>query len=153
MLASIPKSEDRLVVYEPSHYGLFLDSLSAVTREPYLAYAEQSKNLTGGFSWLHRGEVIMICGVTKVWQGVGEGYLLLGEEAKNHPFTLYRYADKTLQDARKKYHRVSAAISVDLPKAARFVESLGMEREFENPMKKYGPDGSDFYLYVLKGTL
>ena len=45
-----------------------------------------------------------------------------------------------------KYQRIQASISVKDAKAKRFAEWLGFENE--GIMKKYGPDGSDYYRYA-----
>ena len=54
-----------------------------------------------------------------------------------------------LDDAHNLGHsRIEATVSADFAAAMNFVEHLGFVREFDRPMREYGPDGGDYWLYV-----
>ena len=42
--------------------------------------------------------------------------------------------------------RIQAAVRADWPEAQRFAEFLGLENE--GLMRKYGPDGSDYFRFA-----
>tara|TARA_R100000808_G_scaffold19385_1_gene42091 strand:- start:7075 stop:7497 length:423 start_codon:yes stop_codon:yes gene_type:complete len=101
-----------------------------------------------GYTLFEEDVVLGIGGVHNIWQGVGEAWLLLGKEAFARPKTVARHTVYMFAHMQEeyKYQRIQASISVKDVKAKRFAEWLGFENE--GIMKKYGPDGSDYYRYA-----
>ena len=101
-----------------------------------------------GYSLFDQDEVIGIGGIHNIWSHVGEAWLLLGEYAMAKPTSVARhtaYMFDYLQEEFE-YKRIQASIAVTDKKARRFAEWLGFQNE--GVMKKYGPDGTDYYRYA-----
>ena len=64
------------------------------------------------------------------------------------PFAVAKYSSQLLQHVieENKLTRVQASVHVDDKQAVRYVEWLGFENE--GLMKKFGPDGSDYYRFA-----
>jgi RimJ/RimL family protein N-acetyltransferase len=95
-----------------------------------------------------KGEVVGIVGLVTLHDGVGEVFSILSDRVEKSPFAFHRkvlglsYAYATVLGIR----RLQATVRVDQPKAARFIELLGFEKE--GVMRKFGVDGSDYFLYA-----
>lgn len=101
-----------------------------------------------GYTLFEENVVLGIGGVHNIWQGVGEAWLLLGKEAFARPITVARHTCNMFDHMQEeyKYQRIQASIAVKDIKAKRFAEWLDFENE--GIMRKYGPDGSDYYRYA-----
>lgn len=101
-----------------------------------------------GYTLFEEDVVLGIGGVHNIWENVGEAWLLLGREAFDKPKTVARHTVHMFDHMQEehKYQRIQASISVKDTKAKRFAEWLGFENE--GIMRKYGPDGSDYYRYA-----
>ena len=101
-----------------------------------------------GYTLFEEDVVLGIGGVHNIWQGVGEAWLLLGKEAFARPTTVARHTCNMFDHMQEEYEyqRIQASISVKDANAKRFAEWLGFQNE--GIMKKYGPDGSDYYRYA-----
>ncbi|MAL84462.1 MAG: hypothetical protein CMF11_09030 [Idiomarina sp.] len=101
-----------------------------------------------GYTLFEEDVVLGIGGVHNIWQGVGEAWLLLGKEAFARPITVARHTCNMFDHMQEeyKYQRIQASIAVKDVKAKRFAEWLDFENE--GIMRKYGPDGSDYYRYA-----
>ena len=101
-----------------------------------------------GYTLFEEDVVLGIGGVHNIWNGVGEAWLLLGKEAFARPRTVARHTVNMFDHMQEehKYQRIQASIAVNDAKAKRFAEWLGFQNE--GIMRKYGPDGSDYYRYA-----
>lgn len=101
-----------------------------------------------GYTLFEEDVVLGIGGVHNIWNGVGEAWLLLGKEAFARPRTVARHTVNMFDHMQEeyKYQRIQASIAVKDGKAKRFAEWLGFQNE--GIMRKYGPDGSDYYRYA-----
>ena len=87
-------------------------------------------------------------GVHHLWDNVAEGWVIGSKLIWKYPITFGR-AIKIRTDylaTNNNIKRIQTAVKSDCSKAIRFAEWLGFKRE--GLMKKYGPDGSDYYLYA-----
>ncbi len=101
-----------------------------------------------GYTLFEEDVVLGIGGVHNIWNGVGEAWLLLGKEAFARPRTVARHTVNMFDHMQEEhqYQRIQASIAVTDAKAKRFAEWLGFQNE--GIMRKYGPDGSDYYRYA-----
>ena len=98
-----------------------------------------------GYTLLEDSEIVAMGGVHMLWNKVGEAWVMLGKDAKSKPRTVAKYADLMFDVIihKNKLNRVQASIAVNDAKAIRFGKWLGFE--MEGLMRRYGPDGSDYY--------
>jgi RimJ/RimL family protein N-acetyltransferase len=98
-----------------------------------------------GYTLLEDGEIVAMGGVHMLWDKVGEAWVMLGKNAKSRPRTVAKYADLMFDVIvhKNKLNRVQASIAVNDAKAVRFGKWMGFE--MEGLMRRYGPDGSDYY--------
>ena len=89
--------------------------------------------------------ILCFGGVHLLWKGVGECWIMLSNEGKLKPLTVAKYTIKLFDDIMSKDSlvRMQASVSASDPKAISFAKWLGFE--VEGLMKKYGPDGNDYY--------
>jgi len=102
------------------------------------------KNMNA-YSYYDDNQIIGILGVLKVNSNTCELCILLDECSKQYVGEIYHYAFKTLAVIQQYFVRIQAVVRTDWLVAIRFIERLGFKRE--GLMKKFGPDGNDFYLY------
>ena len=111
------------------------------------AYRESFKSHSNvvGLTGRRNGDIIVMGGVHVLWQGVGEGWIMVSKHAYKTPITVARYADEffdvIMHEAQ--VQRVQASVHAEDSQAVKFAKWLGFENE--GLMKKYGPDGSDYY--------
>ena len=107
--------------------------------------AFNNSNQVVGYAIMGNKEVIAVGGIHEMWDGVGEGWVVLSKHAPSWRLSLARYA-RTLFNSileTTDLHRVQASIHVGNPGAIKFAEWMGFENE--GIMLKFGPDGSDYY--------
>lgn len=94
-------------------------------------------------------------GIARLWGGVGEAWVMMGDLGRKHFVTTHRAIRKQFNNLSEPYypgfslpefHRVQAAIPEDFPVGMRFAESFGLK--CEAVLQQYGPDRTDFYLYA-----
>jgi RimJ/RimL family protein N-acetyltransferase len=94
------------------------------------------------------GQIVFCLGVHHRWSGFGELWAIYSPLAKKYANTL-KVTKMLLRclDHQFGYHRLQAAIDPRFPETVRFIEHLGLKREFL--MRRYGPHGEDRVLYAL----
>jgi hypothetical protein len=114
--------------------------------EASITQAEQLGALIA-FSLMHDGKILAIGGIYDLWPGVGEAFSIMSDTAFNYSKSLYQHFKINLDFGvnYKKYTRVQSIVKVGFDAGVRFIEHLGFERE--GRMEKWGPDGSDYYMY------
>ncbi len=104
------------------------------------------------FTWFKGEHVMGIGGVTKLWEGVGEAWILLDAEASRYPIMTRKLAAYYLAESRKDFWRIQATIKADFREGVRFALSLGFSLNTENrPMRRYGVDGQDYHMLEMMG--
>ena len=91
--------------------------------------------------------ILFSAGLLLLWEGVAEVWSFCDEEASKYPREVIKYQGEYLELMIKehKLHRVQAHVLASWRSAYRYMERLGFKRECL--MRKYGPNGEDFYLY------
>jgi RimJ/RimL family protein N-acetyltransferase len=101
-----------------------------------------------GYS-LKKGNDILACaGVSIMWQGVAEGWLIMSRHAYKYPVSIARYTDGLFEGIMKRNNlrRIQASVNCNDEKSVKFANWLGFE--YEGIMKKFGPDGADYFRYA-----
>jgi len=97
---------------------------------------------------LMNGNPVFCCGAVELWDGMAEAWFITGKDAVKHPVSIMKTTMFLIADTIGKLnlHRLQATIEADNETAVRFVEGLAFKRE--GLMRKFGPDGKDYYLYA-----
>ena len=98
-----------------------------------------------GFTARKDGKIVVMGGAHVMWRGVGEGWLIMSKYGYDMPKTVARYADEFFDVimTEANLQRVQASVNALDPRSVRFARWLGFENE--GLMRKYGPDGTDYY--------
>lgn len=101
-----------------------------------------------GYTGIEDGKILATGGVHRMWEGVGEGWLLVSREGLAKPKTVAKYTSMLFSHLQEEHglFRIQASVSVADRVANRYAQWLGFENE--GIMLKYGPDGSDYIRYA-----
>ncbi len=98
---------------------------------------------------LNRGKPIAVFGTVNIWAGVEEGWFLLEEEFREYRYLMTRagklFVRLKFQD--DSLHRLQITVRCDDNRAFKWAKAIGFQQE--GVMRKYGPDGSDFYIMAI----
>jgi RimJ/RimL family protein N-acetyltransferase len=100
------------------------------------------------FSLLDDNTVMACGGVYRLWEGVGEVWMVLSKDARKMPITVSRCtlaAFETIMENNDLW-RVQASVHANDEKAYRFADWCGFEEE--GLMRMFGPDKSDYYRFA-----
>ena len=92
---------------------------------------------------------IAVWGSVSIWDGVEEAWFITEEFTRRYAVSMTRVAKLfiSLRFQEASLHRLQITVRCDDKRAVRWAECLGFQTE--GTMKKYGPDGSDFYLMSI----
>jgi RimJ/RimL family protein N-acetyltransferase len=110
---------------------------------------ESIRELTGhgvAFSYFDGSKIVGCTGVVRINDNTCEVWIILDHCAKQYIREIYRHAFAFLDRTQQFFVRIQAIVRTDWPTAHRFIERLGFQKE--GMMRKFGPDGSDYYLYA-----
>ncbi len=133
------------------HALMLPDLLNEPTYRDHPAFDEwaQTKEKSGPAVSFFFGRRILACaGVSLLWPGVGEGWLMLSSEGAREVRAIYAVS-RALVDRWIKVcnlRRLQCAVRADQPRSIRFAEWLGFQRE--GLMRCYGPGAVDHYMYA-----
>jgi RimJ/RimL family protein N-acetyltransferase len=101
-----------------------------------------------GYSLIDEDDIVACAGVSAMWDGVAEGWIVLSAYAAKHRVSVARYTERLFDDIMKHNNlwRIQASIHTTDEKAIRFAQWLDFE--YEGVMRKFGPDGSDYFRYA-----
>ena len=122
-----------------------LDYILANPLEPGVSSIKDITIDGPAFSAWNGSQLVGIGGVKQLWDGVGEAWVLFSKNISSCKFGIYR-ATKAILNRHYTYHRIQAVVRADFPLGWRMVERLGFK--LEGLLEKYGPDGSDYYMYT-----
>lgn len=107
---------------------------------------EQSIN---GYAALEENNPIAIAGINSLWNGVAEGWIVIGKESELYKFQIAKTVKLMLKKMinENNLFRLQASVCVDDKKAIRFTQWLKFTEE--GIMRKFGPDGTDYMRYAL----
>jgi len=106
------------------------------------------KECINGYAVTLGDTVVAIGGVSILWEGVGEGWFIIGNIGKLFPTRLARLVKNMITKLieENKLFRLQASVCKNDKKAVRFIRWLKFEEE--GIMKKFGPDGVDYFRYA-----
>lgn len=91
------------------------------------------------------GSVLAIAGIMPRWDGVGLAWAWLSRGWRKHARRITAEMITGLETSG--YHRIEVGVKAGFDRGARWAERLGFY--LETPVaRKWGPDGSDFSIYV-----
>jgi len=95
---------------------------------------------------LLHGKPAACFGSVQVWTGLEEMWCLLENSSRNYALSLTKIAIayRDFRTIAGNLHRLQITVRSDDLRAVRWGKAIGFETE--GRMKKYGPDGSDFFL-------
>lgn len=91
-------------------------------------------------------EPVACFGAYKIWHGLAEAWMIADDAARYRPVQLTKIAAifmDIVTDALR-LHRLQMTVKVDDNRAVRWAQVLGFGIEGE--LKRYAPDGSNFYM-------
>ncbi len=143
-------AQQQIVPFQPNHLNLIdfrkheLDNIENIP--DYLAYV--INNSIDDLTWtgIAKGKVICIFGIRPMWTGVAEAWLLTGHGIEQNAISLVRGARILLSDSIEEFglKRLQIAVRVSNETAFKFAQALHFK--VESKMKKFGPEGEDYYL-------
>jgi hypothetical protein len=92
--------------------------------------------------------LVCCAGINPLWEGVGEAWVIASSLLHENRMAVVRATKRLLWQmiTHQNFWRVQACVRTDWPEAMRYAEFFGMQNE--GVMKRYGPDGSDYYRYA-----
>ena len=93
------------------------------------------------------GKPIAICGVTPVWTGVGDLWVVMSDEAYRQAAVTARHLRQLTEDAREVIlaHRLQATVADDNERMMTFLKKLGFEQE--GCLRAYYEPGRDYLMF------
>jgi hypothetical protein len=138
----------RIVPYTPEHAeeilaGRLNDGTPSITYS-FADYVERYDVPSMSFTSIKNGHVVACGGVTPMWEGVGEVWLLGSDKVSENKASLARAVYDTLSSLAEHngYWRLQGTVLANWKQGLRFARFLGFEEE--GLMKKYGPDKQDY---------
>jgi len=88
---------------------------------------------------------IVAGGIFLLWEGVAEGWVMASQNIYDVKFLAAKEIKKRTDELcqRNKVKRLQTTVKYDFSQGIRFASWLGLKPE--GIMRKYGPDGSDYY--------
>ena len=92
-------------------------------------------------------EILGVAGLSPLWNGVAQAWVVVGLGVKKHSFFLNRNVLKYLDILAKTHslRRIQATVPCFSDGNLSWIESLGFE--LESKLKGFGPDGKDHFMY------
>lgn len=98
------------------------------------------------WSFLVDGKVIGCVGVTQCGMRRWHGWGLLSKDSGKYMLAITRFSNKEFDRMAKP--RVETAVREDFASGLKWAKMLGFKCETPEPMKNYGDDGYDYYLFA-----
>jgi len=143
-------AQQQIVPFQPNHLNLIdfrEDELNHIEHIPdYLNYIVDNAIVDYSWTAIAQGKVICIFGIRYMWSGVAEAWLLTGHGIEKNSISLVKGArvllDETIEEMQ--IRRLQIAVKSTNKTAYNFAKFLYFN--VEGVMKKFGPDGEDYYL-------
>lgn len=145
---------DKIVPFEEWHYYFFLAEMMPRRMQEIRRLEPYIKAEKDAMTWKVGEKVYVIGGVSEMWPGVGEAWVLVTEDALKKPIALTKVVRGFLNMAKYKYWRIQATVEADFREGNRWMRSLGFSQETDDktPMLGYGPNGRDYHMYHYEGV-
>lgn len=143
-----------IIPYKDAHFYQYLATLAPQDLTPFRLAKEQIRDGDQIVTWMDGNKVLALGGVTKLWEGSGEAWILLDQSALRYPIAVRKMAIRYLSEAREQYWRIQATVKADFREGVRFALSLGfsLKNPKGEPMRRYGVDGGDYYMLEMLGV-
>lgn len=94
----------------------------------------------------HGDEFVGCGGVTVLWPGVGEAWVIAAPDIEKHGYQVYRTCKKGIDAAEKnlRLRRIQATVLAEKWTWRRFAQRMGFGTE--GHLLSYGPDGKDYVM-------
>tara|TARA_R100000234_G_scaffold56764_1_gene34249 strand:- start:2181 stop:2603 length:423 start_codon:yes stop_codon:yes gene_type:complete len=101
-----------------------------------------------GYVAIFDEQPVAIGGIHTLWDGVAEGWFVIGSLGKSYPLHLARVVKRMVNIIIEENNlfRLQASVCLNDKKAVRFIKWLKFQQE--GIMSKFGPDKSDYYRYA-----
>ena len=101
-----------------------------------------------GYSLMDGDKIVACAGVSVMWEGVAEGWLVMSKHASKYPVSIARYTEGLFDDIMKRngLWRIQASVNASDVTSVKFAHWLGFE--YEGIMRKFAPDGADYFRYA-----
>jgi RimJ/RimL family protein N-acetyltransferase len=137
--------------FHPAHLEM-IEAHELISKSP--AQLEEWKEIieaqatvgTAITAYLH-GKPVACFGFMPIWTGVAEMWLLIEERGRKYGKSLTRAA-MTVRDfavLSNNLHRLQITVRCGDIRAVKWAQAIGFDKEAT--LYKYGPDGSDFYIF------
>ena len=118
--------------------------------EAVKGYPDLPIDYRNSYTALWNRKIVGVGGISIMWSGVGELWLILSKDSKrdgmNGVIALDAIGKKVNEIIREnKIVRAQATVRIDFPKGIQMLEALGFERE--GLLRRYTPDGCSVYRY------
>lgn len=133
----LPAHLKGLVVHE--YLGHIQETLNESAYAELLA-AEDS------YSFIADGVVVGVVGITQCALNRWHGWALLSSKSAKYMIQITRLVNEKLDELKKP--RVETHVRCDFVSGLRWAKMLKFECETPKPMKNFGDDGYDYYLYA-----
>jgi len=138
--------------FHPSHLSrLELDRAAEVeftSLDNMKARAQEVADAKIAWTVFHDGNPALCFGINPYWPGMAEAWMIPSQYALDRGLRLTRGAKRFFDTigATLDLRRLQIVVCVDREKAVQWAEFLRFERE--GLMRRYGPEGSDYYMYA-----
>ncbi len=132
--------------FQAAHWDEMLEQQAMAWTRKFIT-PEQLQELERHYAYTFRndGKIIMCGGFIKYWEGRGEAWAHVAQDAGRHFITLTKMVRRLMQVI--PLRRIESLIDVKFPQAHRWMLALGFEMEAPL-LKSYFPDGRDAALYA-----
>lgn len=118
--------------------------------EAVKGYPDLPIDYRNSYTALWDGKIVGVGGISIMWSGVGELWLILTNDSKlngAHGIVALEAIRKKIDEIieENKIVRAQATVRLDFPKGIKMLESFGFQRE--GLLRRYTPDGCSVYRY------
>lgn len=99
------------------------------------------------YTWIKDDKIIGSGGIQRLWDGVGEAWLIIGDRALEHPVLTGLKSIRMFKAMVEGFHRIQAHVLDGFEKGVQFATAVGFEHE--SLMRQYGPNKEDYHRYVI----
>lgn len=123
-------------------------TFNALGRQHLSTIFESVQDTRTGFTLFYDMKPLLCFGIETKWPGCAEVWMLPGVHLDNIPFTVAKGSRRLFHQLAAILHarRLQIVVNTTRPKAIRFAEFCGFQRE--GRMQEYGPEGDDYFMYA-----
>tara|TARA_Y100000004_G_scaffold182527_1_gene229369 strand:+ start:528 stop:1022 length:495 start_codon:yes stop_codon:yes gene_type:complete len=142
----------KIVHWQPAHlYICDLNEFDKQNMELFEGYQDYLQAYADGghaYTAIGEGEIYAMFGLFKLWPGVGEAWLIPSNKIDRKTLAMHRAALRFFEYAANELQikRLQFTVHTLNERADRWAQRCYFERE--GLLKKYGPDGSDYWMYA-----